>query len=315
MLVVQQNCGKGYECTISALEATLGLNAAVVCIQESFLGNRNISHFGFNFYWPSGTDDRKDMRVLIAVKKDMLNKIIIENQTDFVSHPYCIVIDVMERNPVLRKYSRRTRFVNFYDNKIGNGYVWQGSSPTIRRAIQDISWRQVIRGRVLIIGDVNTYSLMRNPHYRQKMNAGPLEELIESYELIVYNDTDFPTRPSSPGISIIDLTITSPNLGPVRVWEISEEYPSLLDHELILIEWEDIDTQGHENAQATMSGWSIKILLEDDKLLEAAQSAWKRLNRDPQLLDLFCTKLKLDKEVEWYQKKLTELLNTHAKIM
>lgn len=39
MLVIQQNCGKGYECTISALEAGLGLKAAVVCIQEPFLGN------------------------------------------------------------------------------------------------------------------------------------------------------------------------------------------------------------------------------------------------------------------------------------
>ncbi len=29
MLVIQQNCGKGYECTISALEAGLGLDAAV----------------------------------------------------------------------------------------------------------------------------------------------------------------------------------------------------------------------------------------------------------------------------------------------
>ena len=71
-------------------------------------------------------DDRKDIRVLVAVKKDILNK---------------IVIDVRERNPVSRKYSRRTRVVNLYDNKIGNGCVWQGPSPTIRRAIQDISWR------------------------------------------------------------------------------------------------------------------------------------------------------------------------------
>ncbi len=254
------------------------------------------------------------MRVLIAVKKDILNKVIIENRTNLVSHPYCIVIDVRERNPVSRKYSRRTRVVNLYDNKIGNECVWQGPSPTIRRAIQDISWRQVIRGQVLIIGDVNAHSLMWNPHCRQRINAGPLEELIESYELIVNNDTDFPTCPSSPGISIIDLAITSSDLGPLRVWEIPEEYPSLSDHELILIEWEDIDTQGHENAQATMSGWSIKNSLEDDKLLEAAQSDWKRLNRDRQLLDLFCTKLELDKKVEWFQEKLTELLNTHAKI-
>lgn len=79
MLVIQQNCGKGYECTISALEAGLGLKAAVVCIQEPFLGNRDISHSGFNLYWPSGTDNRKDMRVLTAVKKDIISTVVIEN--------------------------------------------------------------------------------------------------------------------------------------------------------------------------------------------------------------------------------------------
>ena len=50
---------------------------------------------------------------------------------------------------------------------------------------------------------------------------------------MVDNDTDFPTRPASRGISIIDLALTSPALGPLRVWEIPEEYPSFSDHELI----------------------------------------------------------------------------------
>ncbi len=130
MLVVQQNCGKGYEC-ITTLEACLGLEASVVCIQEPFLGNRSLAHAGFNLYWPSGTDNRKDMQVLIAVRKDILNKIIIENRTDWVSHPYCIVLDIKERSPGSEKYCRRTRVVNLYDNKIGNGCVWQGSSSTI----------------------------------------------------------------------------------------------------------------------------------------------------------------------------------------
>ena len=128
MLVVQQNCGKGYECTISALEAGLGLEASVVCIQEPFLGNRSLAHAGFNIYWPSGTENRRDMRVLIAVRKDILNKVIIENRTDLVSHPYCIVMDIRELNPVSGKFSRKTRDVNLYDNKIGNGCVWQRSS-------------------------------------------------------------------------------------------------------------------------------------------------------------------------------------------
>ncbi len=106
-------------------------------------------------------------------------------------------------------------------------------SPTVRRAIQDVSWRPIITGRVLIVGDVNAHSSMWNPHCRQNVNTGPLKELIECYELIVNNDTDYPTRPSSPGISIIDLALTSPDLGPLRVWEIPEEYLSLSDHELI----------------------------------------------------------------------------------
>lgn len=88
-----------------------------------------------------------------------------------------------------------------------------------------------------------------------------MEELIETYELLVNNDTDFPTRPGSRGLSIIDLALTSPNLGLLRVWEIPEKYPSLSDHELIVLEWEDIGMESQENQQPAMSGWSIQNLL------------------------------------------------------
>ncbi len=236
MLVVQQNCEKGYECTISVLKTGLGLEASVVCIQEPFLGNQSLAHVGFNLYSPSRTDNRKDMRVLIAVRKDILNKVIVKNRTNLVSHPYCIVLDIRELNSVSGEYSRKTRVVNLYDNKIGNGCVWQGSSSTICRAIQDIPWKQVIQGQVLIIGDMNVHSSIWNPHCIQNVNAGPFEELIKSYELIVNNNTNFPIRPSSPEESIIYLALASPDLGPLQVCEIPEEYPSLSDHELIIIE-------------------------------------------------------------------------------
>lgn len=64
-----------------------------------------------------------------------------------------------------------------------------------------------------------------------KTKCRPLEELIETYKLLVNNNTDFPTRPGSQGMSIIDLALTSPGLGLLRVWEIPEEYPSISDHE------------------------------------------------------------------------------------
>ena len=50
MLVIQQNCGKEYESTISVREAGLSLNAGVVCIQEPFLGKKDLLHAEFNLY-------------------------------------------------------------------------------------------------------------------------------------------------------------------------------------------------------------------------------------------------------------------------
>ncbi len=93
---------------------------------------------------------------------------------------------------------------------------------------------------------MNAHSPIWNPHCHQKQNAGPLEELIETYKLLVNNNTDFPTRPGSQGRSIIDLALTSPSLGLLRIWEIPEEYPSLSDHELILLEWKDMERRSSE---------------------------------------------------------------------
>ncbi len=112
---------------------------------------------------------------------------------------------------------------------------------------------------MLIVGDMNAHSTMWNPHCHQKQNAGPLEKPIETYGLIVNKDTDFPTRPSSRRLSIIDLALTNFELGPLQVWEIPEEHPSLSDHELILIEWEDIKIEGKGKNQAVMSGWNIQM--------------------------------------------------------
>ena len=75
----------------------------------------------------------------------------------------------------------------------------------------------VIRGQVLIAGDMNAHSPMWNLCCHQRQNAGPLEELIERYELLVNNDTDVPIQLASRGVSIIDLALTSPDLGLLRV--------------------------------------------------------------------------------------------------
>lgn len=99
---------------------------------------------GFNLYWPAGTTNWKDMRVFVAVQKDILSQIIVEHQINLVSHPYCMVLDIKKVHTRSKRCIRITRIVNLYDNKVGEGQLWEGPSRIARRAIQDIPWQLVI---------------------------------------------------------------------------------------------------------------------------------------------------------------------------
>ena len=69
---------------------------------------------------------------------------------------------------------------------------------------------------------MNAHSLSWSPHCTRRQNARPLEDLMDRYELIINNNTDYPTRPQSQGISIIDLALTTTSLGPLMLWEVLE---------------------------------------------------------------------------------------------
>lgn len=68
-------------------------------------------------------DNQKDISDLIVIKKDILNKIIIENQTDLVSHSYYIILNIKKLDSISGKYLRKIKVVNLYNNKIGNKYI------------------------------------------------------------------------------------------------------------------------------------------------------------------------------------------------
>ena len=71
---------------------------------------------------------------------------------------------------------------------------------------------------MLIVGDMNAHSPIWNLNCHIEKNARPLKELIDNYELIVNNDPDYATCPSSQGtVSIIDLALSSPKLGPLCI--------------------------------------------------------------------------------------------------
>ncbi len=137
MLVVQHNCGQGYESTIMALETALSLKAGIVMIQEPFIGSREIYHSGFNLYWPKG--ERKNIRVMTAVKKDLVDKVVVDHKTDLIDHPYFMLLEVREIDSRSKRPGRKTRVINVYDNRVGRGCTWDGGIGRTRRALEDIN--------------------------------------------------------------------------------------------------------------------------------------------------------------------------------
>lgn len=125
------------------------------------------------------------------------------------------------------KPARRTRVVNVYDNRFGQRWTWEGDTHRNRRALEDITWDKVIRGRVLLLGDVKAHSPVWNPHCRRRKNAKALEDLIVKFDLLINNKSGWTTRPASTGVFIIDLSLSTIESGFLTLWEIPEEYPSL----------------------------------------------------------------------------------------
>ena len=68
-----------------------------------------------------------------------------------------------------------------------------------------------------------------------------LEKIIEDFDLILNNEPGAITRPGKKTKeSIIDLTFTTIELGPLDLWAIDEDNLTPSDHALILLESTDI---------------------------------------------------------------------------
>lgn len=117
ILVIPQNYEKRYKYTIFALKTGLNFEASIIYIQKLFLEKKSLIYLQFNLYSSFEMDKRKNIQVLTVVKKDILSKIVIENQTNLVSHLYCMVIDIRELDLRSEKSLKKTRIVNLYDNQ------------------------------------------------------------------------------------------------------------------------------------------------------------------------------------------------------
>ena len=136
MLIIQQNCNKEYEHIITTLKAVLQLKTSMICLQELFIERKDLIHATFSQYWSK--DLRIEARVMIAVRKDILNRVMMNNRIDLIVYFYFLVIDVREINSRIKKSDRRTRIINAYNITVRADHIWQELSSRMRKALQNI---------------------------------------------------------------------------------------------------------------------------------------------------------------------------------
>ena len=93
---------------LGALEAGIERQAGIICLQEP--PKTDFSHPGYMLYWSGG--EKRDQRVLIGVRKDLIGAIRVEHRTDLVDTPYIQCLDIWETAIISGHAPRRTRVVN-----------------------------------------------------------------------------------------------------------------------------------------------------------------------------------------------------------
>jgi hypothetical protein len=96
--------------------------------------------------------------VATAIRRDLIAITVVKARIDLVDHPYALALDVWDTHRETKAKRRRTRLINVYDNRIGPETCYEGDYNYSRRAIKDISWDVLLRGRVVLLGDFNAHS-------------------------------------------------------------------------------------------------------------------------------------------------------------
>lgn len=257
MRIIQHNCQRNYAVCQATFQVGIDIGAEILCLQEPYLGEKGMVHPANDFRF-SSIGELRQQRVAIGVRRDLGGRIVVETRSDLVDHPYVQAIDIWELDSQQKK-KRKTRLVNVYDNWVGEGQVFRGDRTERRRAIDDIDWNNVIKGRTIILGDFNAHSPYGNLACRHRLRADQLETIIDDYGLLVNNDTTMATRPKqTPGHSIIDLTLTIPELDYLPAWTIDPDYVTPSDHELISFDLENMNnTKGPLGVSTATTGWDI----------------------------------------------------------
>ncbi len=58
----------------------------------------------------------QNIRVMTAVKKDLVDKVVVDHRTDLIDYLYFMLLDVREIDSRSKRSGRKTRVINVHDN-------------------------------------------------------------------------------------------------------------------------------------------------------------------------------------------------------
>ncbi len=76
---------------------------------------------------------------MTAVKKDPVDKVVLDHKMNLIDHPYFILLEVCEIDSQSKSPRRKTWVINVYDNWVGRGCTWDGGIDHTKRALEDIN--------------------------------------------------------------------------------------------------------------------------------------------------------------------------------
>ena len=187
---IQHNVGGSANALVSLMETAMERRADIVLVQEppEYDGNR---HPGYEYLWAG--------RVMTARRKDSDWTVSTEDKYTRAAGGDVQVLALGRRG----HQGREIRVVNAY---------FQGTSRTAReRRAHQADWDGILSESSILAGDFNAHSPRWNQLCTQRRDAGFLEGLMDTYELVVRNGPQV-TRPNSECYSVIDLTLITPEV-------------------------------------------------------------------------------------------------------
>lgn len=80
--------------TVMAMKKTFNIEIRIALLQKLFIDNWELAYGKFNFYWPQA--NKTTIRDVISMRKNLLDKIVIEYRTNLVNCSYFVFLDIWD---------------------------------------------------------------------------------------------------------------------------------------------------------------------------------------------------------------------------